>query len=553
VRFNAWFEASTMADNNFRSYRSRDPVAREGADQTARRSAGDPLAELARLIGKSDPFADSGRHETDGAERAGDARSSGLEWGADDNDPEQQRPAEERYVTPPRNEPLPSLGQAPQERAYENEPPSGGRFFSGLAPRFNGFSEDDARDFPAVADTAGYQDEAQPALPTPDDRPPVLPPRQAPAFPPPAPGERAAGEIQAAEVGEAYGADDYYDDAPTPRRRGGLVLVIAVLGLAVLGTAGAFAYRAMFGGSMLPTLPPIIKAGNGPNKIVPGYGDARASNSAQTTVANTGSSEKLVSREEQPVEIQEPSKTAPRVISTIPIAPNPNSLPAGASSIGAAPLVPAPAGAASAAAPPVIATVPAAPPPAPAPASAEPKKIHTVTIRSDQSGGTDAGAAASAPQHNSARSAKMSAAKPSAAASASTGSQPLSLAPDSQGDVAATPPALVPAPSRSRAHAAVATTTPAGGTTGETTASGGYAVQVSSQRSEADAQSAFRALRAKFPNQLGGREPIVRRADLGAKGIYYRAMVGPFASMEEAAGMCSNLKAAGGTCLVQRK
>jgi hypothetical protein len=298
----------------------------------------------------------------------------------------------------------------------------------------------------------------------------------------------------------------------------------------------------MFGGSMLPSLPPIIKAGNGPNKIVPGYGDARASNSAQTTVANTGSSEKLVSREEQPVEIQEPSKTAPRVISTIPIAPNPNTLPPGASSIGAAPLAPAPAGAAPA----------AAPPPAPAPASAEPKKIHTVTIRSDQSGGTDAGAAASAPQHNSARSAKMSVAKPSAAAPASTGSQPLSLAPDSQGDVAATPPA--PPPSRSRAHAAVATTTPAGGTAAETTtASGGYAVQVSSQRSEADAQAAFRALRAKFPNQLGGREPIVRRADLGAKGIYYRAMVGPFASMEEAAGMCSNLKAAGGTCLVQRK
>ena len=541
-----------MADNNFRSYRSRDPVAREGADQTARRSAGDPLAELARLIGKSDPFADSGRHETDGAERADDAPSSGLEWGADDNDPEQQRPAEERYVTPPRNEPLPSLGQAPQERAYENEPPSGGRFFSGLAPRFNGFSEDDARDFPAVADNAGYQDEAQPALPTPDDRPPVLPPRQAPAFPPPAPGERAAGEIQAAEVGEAYGADDYYDDAPTPRRRGGLVLVIAVLGLAVLGTAGAFAYRAMFGGSMLPSLPPIIKAGNGPNKIVPGYGDARASNSAQTTVANTGSSEKLVSREEQPVEIQEPSKTAPRVISTIPIAPNPNSLPPGASSIGAAPLAPAPAGAAPAAAPPVIATVPAAPPPAPAPASAEPKKIHTVTIRSDQSGGTDAGAAASAPQHNSARSAKMSAAKPSAAAPASTGNQPLSLAPDSQGDVAATPPGAG-AVSFSRARRRRHHNPLPAERRRETTASGGYAVQVSSQRSEADAQAAFRALRAKFPNQLGGREPIVRRADLGAKGIYYRAMVGPFASMEEAAGMCSNLKAAGGTCLVQRK
>jgi hypothetical protein len=57
---------------------------------------------------------------------------------------------------------------------------------------------------------------------------------------------------------------------------------------------------------------------------------------------------------------------------------------------------------------------------------------------------------------------------------------------------------------------------------------------------------------AKFPNQLGGREPIVRRTDLGAKGIYYRTMVGPFASMENAARMCRTLKAASGNCLIQR-
>ena len=34
-----------------------------------------------------------------------------------------------------------------------------------------------------------------------------------------------------------------------PRRRGGLVTVLAVLALAVVGTAGAFGYRAMFGNS----------------------------------------------------------------------------------------------------------------------------------------------------------------------------------------------------------------------------------------------------------------------------------------------------------------
>ncbi len=81
---------------------------------------------------------------------------------------------------------------------------------------------------------------------------------------------------------------------------------------------------------------------------------------------------------------------------------------------------------------------------------------------------------------------------------------------------------------------------------------GGYAVQVSSQHSEAEAHSAFKSLQAKFPNQLGGHDVVVRRADLGSKGVYYRAMVGPFASMEEAAGMCSSLKAAGGNCLIQR-
>ena len=42
---------------------------------------------------------------------------------------------------------------------------------------------------------------------------------------------------------------------------------------------------------------------------------------------------------------------------------------------------------------------------------------------------------------------------------------------------------------------------------------GTYAVQVTSERSAAEADASFRALRAKFPNQLGGREPIVRRTD----------------------------------------
>jgi cell division protein FtsN len=45
---------------------------------------------------------------------------------------------------------------------------------------------------------------------------------------------------------------------------------------------------------------------------------------------------------------------------------------------------------------------------------------------------------------------------------------------------------------------------------------------------------------------------LIKRVDLGDKGVYYRAMVGPFGTTEEAAQFCANLKTAGGQCVVQR-
>jgi cell division protein FtsN len=83
-------------------------------------------------------------------------------------------------------------------------------------------------------------------------------------------------------------------------------------------------------------------------------------------------------------------------------------------------------------------------------------------------------------------------------------------------------------------------------------AGGGYLVQISSQKNEADAQVSYRALQNKFPAALRSRPPVIKRADLGDKGVYYRTMVGPFGSTEEAAQFCGNLKTAGGQCVVQR-
>ena len=79
---------------------------------------------------------------------------------------------------------------------------------------------------------------------------------------------------------------------------------------------------------------------------------------------------------------------------------------------------------------------------------------------------------------------------------------------------------------------------------------GGYAVQVTLlERSEFRARL-LQALQAKYPKQLSGRQAIIRRADVGAAGIYYRALVGPFGSAEKAAKFCSGLKAAGGDCII---
>jgi len=75
-------------------------------------------------------------------------------------------------------------------------------------------------------------------------------------------------------------------------------------------------------------------------------------------------------------------------------------------------------------------------------------------------------------------------------------------------------------------------------------------LQVTSQRSEAEAKAAYNSLRAKFSEILGDRQPIIRRADLGDKGIYYRAQIGPVSS-EQAEAKCSQLKAVGGHCFIQ--
>jgi sporulation related protein len=82
---------------------------------------------------------------------------------------------------------------------------------------------------------------------------------------------------------------------------------------------------------------------------------------------------------------------------------------------------------------------------------------------------------------------------------------------------------------------------------------GVYLVQVSSQRSEADAEASYKALQDKFPGVLGAWSPIITRADIGTIGTFYHAAVGPFETTDEAAQFCATLKAAGGQCVVVQR
>src|SRR5260370_1413216 len=81
---------------------------------------------------------------------------------------------------------------------------------------------------------------------------------------------------------------------------------------------------------------------------------------------------------------------------------------------------------------------------------------------------------------------------------------------------------------------------------------GSYVVQVASQKSEADARTSWQQLQSKYGNVFGNYQATIKRVDLGDRGTFFRAMLGPFANRDQAYEMCQNLKAAGGECIVQR-
>jgi hypothetical protein len=302
------------------------------------------------------------------------------------------------------------------------------------------------------------------------------------------------------------------------KRRGPMVLVVGILALAVIGTAAAYGYRTYFGAPRGD--PPIIKADNSPTKIIPAPSDGNTK--LPDRMVSGDGTEKIVPREEQPVDVGTRA-AGPRAV--FPSLSQNGNTAAASVQPGVAPQpVEGPAAA------PYNGTLP----------NGEPRKIRTVPVPGDRpdAGAGTVNAPPPAPPAGAKSATAARAKAPGAQANAGT-NEPLSLAPQAQQSA---PPA----------ETRVAATGPAAMAPAAGAGSGGYLVQVSSQRNEADAQASFRALQNKFPSVLGSQTPVIKRADIDGKGTYYRTMIGPFGTSEEAAQFCGNLKSAGGQCIVQR-
>lgn len=303
------------------------------------------------------------------------------------------------------------------------------------------------------------------------------------------------------------------EEAVAPRSRRPLYATAAVIAIGLIGIGSTFAFkgRGASDGALVE-----VKAPVGPTKV---QAQATASDStsasANSTVLDRGASPapvtRVVTRQEQPVDLKEVAK-APRVVSLAP------------GSAGQLSSAPSEAG-----------TV-----------FAEPRKVKTVSVRPD---GTIVGNATEAPaapaQPSAAQAAKSPVRSETPKAATRVATTPKPPAENAEATArtpaAAKPVAAKPAqPKVAEANATHATTASHGG--------GGFVVQLAAPGNEAEAKSIASRLGQKFSGQLEGARVTVQKAS--DKDVYRVRTAGM--SREGAVATCERIKAAGGACFVAK-
>jgi hypothetical protein len=328
------------------------------------------------------------------------------------------------------------------------------------------------------------------------------------------------------------------DHAAPARSRKGLFTVAALVVAGAVGVGGMLMYRG-HGAKTANGEPPVVKADAGPVKVAPqAPGGVEIPNQNRQLYEGRGQGApegqtRIVSREEQPVDVRQavrdntpaasPSPgTAspmsalgePRRVRTVSIRPSDGTVIPPGSGTGASPSATLPSAPKS---PTTVASIPSPSPAAQAPAAVAPPRAQ-IEPRTT-----------STPQ---ARTPEPPRPAPALAPVPATPATPVAAAP---------PPAPKP-----QLPTKVATAEPPSAAK-PTEGSGGYAVQLGVRNSDDEARAAFKQLQQKF-SELGGRAPAIQQADSNGKTIYRLRVAGM--SKDGASTLCDKLKAAGGQCFV---
>jgi hypothetical protein len=329
----------------------------------------------------------------------------------------------------------------------------------------------------------------------------------------------------------------------TLRSRSAFMVGSALLGAIALGGALAFAYK-QSGGGIGSDQPPLVTADNRPVKEVPDEPGGKEFPHKNKLIydrlqnGDEPESERIVPRQEDvavPVLPPAPTDTSglPTPVATTDLVPPPTTQTVDGSA-GAAPTAVASAD----------------------DADGGPRRVKTLKVRPDGSVEDPAGGAAAnaaQPAMAQASAADGDTAALPAAAPAPSGAMPVpatASAPAAPQQVAAVPPPPVK-PKTPKPAATQASVTPQAGAAPAASASTKYVVQVGSKKNQTEALASFADMQQKYPTLLGTYRPMVQKADLGSKGVWYRLRIGPIADKTAAAKLCSQLKAQGlPDCLV---
>ena len=380
-------------------------------------------------------------------------------------------------------------------------------------------------------------------------------------------------EPQYREQTDAYGQSIEPDWAqqrtePTARIRRPMYIMAATIAVGVIGIGAAFALK-----GHVATTPGEIKtimADAGPTKVQPPPdATADAAGSDATTFGKSGQTTptKLVSREEQPVDIQQAVQDN--------VAQARNSA-IGGTDASSVPVPPTPGQVQTAMAEPQTGSLNHVDPigdqvqgfglsdmPAP-------KRVKVVSVRPDGTilpNDKPPQAAIPAPRQSSSKTSDHAApvakaSTPKTVANKSTSrvtTTPKSIDSIAAGDDA-DPAADAPKPTKKLKPQRVASADPGqqdaadavvpSPAATEAAGSGGFAVQLAAPGSEADAKSTSSRLAKKFAGALGARHIGFHKADSNGKSVY-RVRVSSL-SRADAVSLCEKLKADGGTCFVAK-